>query len=281
MRIVSPTGSDSPNSVARDRLPDQRDLRRRVEIGLRELAARGERPFARDQVVGRDAEDLRRPVAVAEHDLARAAQLRRRDLDLGNLARHQERVVLGKGLLRPRAHAHAARREVARQHDDEVGAQALDLVLDARLRARADRRHRDHRAHADDDAEHRQGAAQLVDAQRGERDPERREKAHGRRCQAVGPATAPRTGTDAGGGATSAAAATVASRGLWRWSLSTCPSRKVIVRDANSAISVLVRDQHDRDALAVQRLQQRHHLDARRDCRARRSARRRGSAPGR
>jgi hypothetical protein len=93
---------------ARDGLPDQRDLGRRVEIGLRELAARGERPFARDQVVGRDAEDLRRPVAVAEHDLSRPAQLRRRDLDLGNLARHQERVVLGKGLLRPRAHAHAA-----------------------------------------------------------------------------------------------------------------------------------------------------------------------------
>jgi hypothetical protein len=48
--------------------------------------------------------------------------------------------------------------------------------------------HRDHRADADDDAEHRERRAQLVDAQRGQRDLQRREEAHGSTRSACAPA---------------------------------------------------------------------------------------------
>src|SRR4029453_11649724 len=51
----------------------------------------------------------------------------------------------------------------AREHDDEVRPEALDLLGHARLRAGADSHHGDHRADADDDAEHGQGTPELFD----------------------------------------------------------------------------------------------------------------------
>ena len=73
----------------------------------------------------------------------------------------------------------------AGQHQHDVRAQALDLLLDALLRAAADRDHRDHRGHADDDAEHRQDAAQQVGGQRA---PGASAARRARSCRGLAPA---------------------------------------------------------------------------------------------
>ena len=78
-----------------------------------------------------------------------------------------------------RALAHAALLEVAGVDGDQVGAGRLDLLLDRRLRAAAERHHRDDRADADDHAEHRQDGPHLVAVQRLERDAQRHEYRHG------------------------------------------------------------------------------------------------------
>ena len=187
-----------------------------------------------------------------------------------HLALHRIGVVLGDRQLRARALARAAHREVAGQDDDEVGAQALDLVLDARLRAGADGDHRDHRAHADDDAEHRQRGAQLVDAQRGQRDAQRGEEVHA--CRKVGSDTTFSATRSPGVADASGIRPHFAARG----------ERGVGVRGRVARVGddlpvaerdqprrerrdvLLVRDDDDRDAGAVELLQQRHHLEARR-----------------
>ena len=76
------------------------------------------------------------------------------------------------------AHADAALLEVAGAHHDHVGAGRLDLRLDRRLRAGAERHHRDHRGHADDHAEHGQRGAHLVARQRLERDAKHHQQRH-------------------------------------------------------------------------------------------------------
>jgi len=50
----------------------------------------------------------------------------------------------------------AARRRRAGEHDQEIRAHRRELLLDALLRALADRDHGDHRRDADDHAERRQ-----------------------------------------------------------------------------------------------------------------------------
>src|SRR5207245_497283 len=80
------------------------------------------------------------------------------------------RVVLRDRELAPGAEANAARGDAARQRDDEVRPQALDLLGDPRLGARAHADHRDDGGDTDDDAEHREGAPERVDAQRADGD---------------------------------------------------------------------------------------------------------------
>ena len=240
-------------------------------MGLVERLAGCDLPLPRLEELGRRAHDLRRPVAVAEHDLPAAAQRGRGGLHALHLALHRIGVVLGDRQLRTRALARAAHREVAGQHDDEVGAQALDLVLDARLRAGADGDHRDHRAHADDDAEHRQRGAQLVDAQGGQRDAQRGEEVHA--CRKVGSDTtfsATRSPGVAEARVASdptlrrAASAALASAGALRVSETIFPSRNAMQPRRERRDVLLVRDDDDGDAGAVELLQQRHHLEARR-----------------
>src|SRR6185503_87755 len=59
-----------------------------------------------------------------------------------------------------------------------VRAQRADLLLDALLRARADRDHDDDGADADDDAEHGKRAAQLVDRECAQRHAKELQRAH-------------------------------------------------------------------------------------------------------
>src|SRR5207249_4193762 len=77
-------------------------------------------------------------------------------------------AVLRDRQLAPGAETDAARGGAARQRDDEIRPEALDLLRDARLRAGAHANHRDDGGNTDDDAEHREGAPQLVDAQRAD-----------------------------------------------------------------------------------------------------------------
>ena len=113
-------------------------------------------------------------------------------------------------------------------------AEALDLLLDARLGAGADRHHGDDRRHADDDAEHGERGAQLVDA----RAPAQRELRRARRR--LMPLTVWRQRRAARG----ASSASGPARRSTSW-----PSRKRRMRARVARDVRLVRDQHDRDAL--------------------------------
>ena len=64
------------------------------------------------------------------------------------------------------AAAHAAAGEIAGKNRDHIFAQAGDLVLDLFGGAGREAHRADHRADADDDAEHRQQRTHLVPAQR-------------------------------------------------------------------------------------------------------------------
>jgi hypothetical protein len=76
------------------------------------------------------------------------------------------------------AAANAALGDVAGHHHQQVGAQAADLLDDLLPCAAADGNHGDHGGDADDDAEHGEGAAQLVQTQRVEGGDECVEEAH-------------------------------------------------------------------------------------------------------
>ena len=61
---------------------------------------------------------------------------------------------------------------IAGPHDDEVHPGRADLLIDGRLRAAADRDHREHRRDTNRDADHRERALQLVAGERLEGDAE-------------------------------------------------------------------------------------------------------------
>src|SRR5213596_905005 len=123
--------------VERRRLTHEGDLRRAVDVLGADLPAVHHRPVARLEVDGRDALDHGRPVEVAVDDLRTAADRGRGDLHRRDLARDRVRVVLRDRQLAPGAETDAARGGAARQRDDEIRPEALDLLRDARLRAGA------------------------------------------------------------------------------------------------------------------------------------------------
>jgi hypothetical protein len=69
-------------------------------------------------------------------------------------------------------------REVAGVHVDQVRPRRFHLFFDRRLRAAAERDHRDDRADADDHAEHGQDRAHLVAVERLHCDPQRHQNRH-------------------------------------------------------------------------------------------------------
>src|SRR5206468_10149146 len=100
----------------------------------------------------------------------------------------------------PHAQPHASAVRAAGQHDDQIRPEALDLLGDAGLGARPHTYHGDHRADADDDAEHRQGAPELVDPEGPARDADTLPDAHaassssrGREVRAAAASTAAAT----------------------------------------------------------------------------------------
>ena len=130
--------------------------------------------------------------------------------------------------------------------------EALDLLGHPRLRAGADRDHRDHGPDADHDAQHGEGAPELVDPERPHRDARAGQERHG---------APPRPARPRGAWLV---AAVGASPGI---GLRLVP-RDAPVTEAQDPPGItghvgLVGDDDDRDAAAVQVLEQGHDLHAR------------------
>src|ERR1035437_6062029 len=148
--------------IFRHRRAQQRDLARRLDVGVVENVARRHRPIPNGEVIRRDAVDGRAPIARgSDHDGPRLDHRRDRrerravELELYCIGRRQ--TVECAGTLADAA----LRRRTGRDHD-EIGAEAGDRRCDLRLRAVADSDHHDYRADADHDAEHREQRAHLV-----------------------------------------------------------------------------------------------------------------------
>ena len=143
----------------------------------------------------------------------------------------------------------------ARHHDQQVGAEALDLCAHRAVGALAHRDHRDQRGHADEHAEHRERRAQLVARDRAA--PRRRAP-----CAAARARAASRRAGRAGRRARRRCAAARPARApRARESATIWPSRIVITRSAYAAISgSCVTRTIVIPLLAVQRAQRRHDL---------------------
>src|SRR5438477_369194 len=201
-------------------LPEDRDLGGAIDVMGVERSTRVERPIAGLQVILGHTVDVRGPIEITVDYLALSFHGGRRHLHGRDVARDGSRVVFRERILGAQAEADTGRGHTAGRSDDEVGAEALDPLGHARLRSSAHAHHGDHGAHADDDAQHRQYAAELVHAQRADGDPGALPDVH---------ATA---------SSSSCACATEASRGE-RTGSSRCkrPSRSVSTRLAKAAIS--------------------------------------------
>ena len=112
--------------------------------------------------IGGGAKDLGIEVLATVGDLLIGCQLRHHFLDEPGLALDREVVVGGE--VDPVALRHAAPEGLPGVDGEGVGAERGNLVLDRLLGATAESHHGDHRTHADDDAKHRQGGAELVGA---------------------------------------------------------------------------------------------------------------------
>ncbi len=66
------------------------------------------------------------------------------------------------------ADALASARVIPGPHEDEIGSRSTDFVFDRSPGAGAERDHRQHGGHADDDPEHREQRAQRISTQRAQ-----------------------------------------------------------------------------------------------------------------
>ena len=139
----------------------------RAALGLvfrRQRAPGDDGPVPDLEVARRDAEDARGPVLIA------VDRLRALPVDVGEVrdggVLFEDRRAVGHPQRRsapdPRADAVGARRPG--KNDEHVRAEALELGLERRTGAFADREHRDQGRDPDEDAEHRQRRAHLVAA---------------------------------------------------------------------------------------------------------------------
>ena len=137
-------------------------------VAAREPRALGHRVAARSLVRRRGADERRRLIGRRarrqRHPVG--ARHRRGALDVGRLERVRERVRVGHGEAGARAGARLPPEQAPERggaaHQQHVGAERVDLVLDRRRRPRADRDQHDHRADADHQTEDRQSRPQLV-----------------------------------------------------------------------------------------------------------------------
>ena len=199
MRMIWPTGS--PYGAEQVRRPPscrapppwRRSLERRARLNI---APRVGVPVADGEVVGRGA----RARCVFQFcpspaTCARVCSERRRAArPSATSLLDRAQVVPGQRRLRAGAAAHAADGLEPERDDEHVRAHRLEGLRDPRLRALADRHHRDDRADADDDAERGQERAQSCCAgARGARPQDDLQRVHG--AFSIGGAAAPARGT--------------------------------------------------------------------------------------
>src|SRR5690606_11882889 len=115
-----------------------------------EVAAFRERPVAGGEERVRASRHAGRPVACHAQDGDAAGDRRRHGLDAAYL--RLDRLRVGEPEVR-RSHRPARTETLSRPQDEQVAAEARDLVLHRARGAVAERHHRDDRAHADEDAE--------------------------------------------------------------------------------------------------------------------------------
>src|SRR6185369_11901982 len=96
----------------------------------------------------------RRPILVAVGDLDHLTAEVRHLIDGGTLARDRTRVGAGQGGHPTPPRTHTRRGGGARYDHQQVGSEGADLLLYRGVGTLTDAYHRNHRGHADDDAEH-------------------------------------------------------------------------------------------------------------------------------
>src|SRR5690242_6640672 len=126
----------------------------------------------------RHAPRLTEPVLVSVNDLHRSVYVARAVIHKRNLLLHRLHVARDQRLGSSRTGPHAIYRPPARFHPNHVVAEIADLLLDLLGSAFAHRHAGDHRAHADDDSQHRQNAAHLVPRQRPHGQPQNVDQIH-------------------------------------------------------------------------------------------------------
>jgi len=164
-----PYGVRVAEEVVHDGLPQQTNLGGIPHVLLREHPSGGERPVPDGQDAGGGPVDPRRPVLIAVNHLGGAVVC---GGHIGNgraLPGNGLGGVLRQGGLRAAPHPDAAGGAAPRHDDQEVAADACHLLGDPLPCPGSDGQHRDHRAHADDDPEHGQRGAHLVDPEGPER----------------------------------------------------------------------------------------------------------------
>ena len=146
------------------------DLGSGIALVLRDRAARDDVPLLNREELRRHRVEHRDPVLVASDQPDPAGREWGRGVDEGKLTLEGPGILFGYRRKRSRADARSAHGRGPGPDEHQIGAHAADLLHHALASPRPHRQHGDHRRHADDHPERRQGGTQLVGAQRAEDD---------------------------------------------------------------------------------------------------------------
>ena len=156
----------SHGTAAQHGLTEEADAARVALVRVRHRPSRDHRPVPDRQIARRDPLDARTPVLVPVADLRDLPVEIRGGGDRGIVRLYGFSVRHGEGRSAPEAGAHAARGGGAGQHDEQIGAEARDLLLDGRVRTLPDGHHGDQRGDPDEHPQHGQRRAQLIAGER-------------------------------------------------------------------------------------------------------------------
>jgi hypothetical protein len=148
-----------------DSLTNNRHLGRGAFFLRVERTAFADGPVPRTKVSIANAENGRKPVAVSGDHLARGSNRRRCNRNGGRLPLDCRRIGLGQRDLAVGTTTNPTRNAGAVANEQHVFTQALYGFVDPLFGAFTHANHGNHRRHTDDDAQSRQGRAQLVGPQ--------------------------------------------------------------------------------------------------------------------
>src|SRR5258708_36636 len=145
-----------------DRAANHADISGAIDVVLRERGALVDHPSFDVEVFHRHAAVLGEPVLIAVDDLRRSVDVRRHALDQRNLILDGGHIGKRQRRRRMRPSANSVDGAAAFLDPDEIVAEVVQLLFDARLAGIADGDHADDGRDADRDAEHRQETSHLV-----------------------------------------------------------------------------------------------------------------------